>query len=62
MAANYSELEMRSLLAAQVASGLVTGLSLGRKSSDDEVVEIAETAVRIAKAIHDASVKSVPIR
>ena len=62
MAANYSELEMRSLLAAQVASGLVTGLSLGRKSSDDEVVEIAETAVRIAKAIHDPSVKSVQIR
>ena len=62
MAANYSELEMRSLLAAQVASGLVTGLSLGRKSSDDEVVEIAETAVRIAKAIHDASVKSVQVR
>lgn len=62
MAANYSEAEMRALIAAQVASGLVTGLSLGRKSSDDEVDGIAETAVRIAKAIHDASVKSVQIR
>jgi hypothetical protein len=62
MAANYSEAEMRTLIAAQVASGLVNGLSLGRKSSDNEVAEIAETAVRIAKAIHDASVKSVQIR
>jgi hypothetical protein len=62
MAANYSEAEMRALIAAQVASGLVTGLSLGSKSADDRIAEIAETAVRIAKAIHDASVKSVQIR
>jgi hypothetical protein len=54
MAANVSEAEMRALIAAQVASGLVAGLSLGRKSLDAEVAEIAETAVRIAKAIHDA--------
>ena len=62
MAANFSEAEMRALIAAHVASGLVAGLSLGRKSLDAEVAEIAETAVRIAKAIHDASVKSVQIR
>ena len=62
MATNYSEAEMRALIAAQVASGLVTGLSLGSKSQDDRVAEIAETAVRIAKAIQDASVKSVQIR
>ena len=62
MAANYSEAEMRALIAAQVASGLVTGLSLGSKSPDDRVAEIAETAVRIAKAIQDASVKSIQIR
>ena len=62
MAANYSEAEMRSFIAAQVAAGLVAGLSLGPKSSDDEVAKIAETAVRVAKAIHDAAVKSVQIR
>ena len=62
MAANFSEAEMRALIAAQVASGLVAGLSLGPKSLDAEIGEIAETAVRIAKAIHDASVKSVQIR
>ena len=62
MAANYSEAEMRALIAAQVASGLVNGLSLGPKEPDSRIAEIAETAVRIAKAIHDASVKSVQIR
>ena len=62
MAANYSETEMRALIAAHVASGLVAGLSLGPKALDTEVAAIAETAVRIAKAIHDASVKSVQIR
>jgi hypothetical protein len=61
MSANFSEAEMRALIAAQVASGLVAGLSLGPKSADDEVAKIAETAVRIAKAIRDASVKSVQI-
>jgi len=59
MAANFPEAQMRALIAAQVASGLVAGLSLGPKSPDDELAEIAKTAVRIAKAIHDASVKSV---
>ena len=53
---------MRALIAAQVASGLVTGLSLGAKSPDERIAELAETAVRIAKAIHNASVKSVQIR
>jgi hypothetical protein len=53
---------MRALIASQVASGLVAGLSLGPKSLDAEVDAIAETAVRIAKAIHDASVKSVQTR
>jgi len=43
-------------------AGLVAGLSLGPKSSDDEVAKLAETAVRIAKAIHDAAVKSVQFR
>jgi len=62
MAANFSEAEMRALIAAQVASGLVAGLSLGPKSLDAEVADIADTAVRIAKAIHDASVKSLQIR
>jgi hypothetical protein len=62
MAANYSEAEMRALIAAKVASGLVTGLSLGPKTPDAEVAEIAETAVRVAKAIHDAAVRSVQIR
>ena len=62
MAANYSEAEMRALLAAHIASGLVAGLSLGPKSPDAEVAEVAETAVRIAKAIHDAAVKSMQIR
>jgi hypothetical protein len=62
MAANFSEAEMRALIAAHVASGLVAGLSLGPKSPDDEVAKVAETAVRIAKAIHDASVKSVQLR
>jgi hypothetical protein len=62
MSANFSEAELRALIAAQVASGLVAGLSLGPKSLDAEVTEIAETAVRIAKAIHDASMKSVQIR
>ena len=49
MAANYSETEMRAFMAAQVAAGLVSGLSLGRKSSDEEVAEIAETPVRTRK-------------
>ena len=62
MGANYSEAEMRALIAAHVASGLVAGLSLGPKSPDDEVAKIADTAVRIANAIHDASVKSLQIR
>ena len=53
---------MRALIAAQVASGLVNGLSLGPKEPDNRIAEIAETAVRIAKAIHDASVKSVLLR
>jgi len=62
VAANYSEAEMRAMVAAQVAAGLVAGLSLGPKSSDDEVAKLAETAVTIAKAIHDAAVKSVQFR
>ena len=62
MAADFSEAEMRALIAAQVASGLVAGLSLGPKSLDAEIADIAETAVRIAKAIHDASVRSVQTR
>jgi hypothetical protein len=62
MAADFSEAEMRALIAAQVASGLVAGLSLGPKSPDDELAKIAETAVRLAKAIQDASVKSVQVR
>jgi len=62
MAANFSEAEIRALIAAQIASSLVAGLSLGPKSLDAEVANIADTAVRIAKAIHDASVKSVQIR
>ena len=62
MSADFSEAQMRALIAAQVASGLVAGLSLGPKSLDAEIAEIAETAVRIAKAIHNASVKSVQIR
>ena len=62
MASNFSEAEMRAFIAAQVAAGLVAGLSLGPKSPDDEVAKIAETAVRVAKAIHDAAVKSVQIR
>jgi hypothetical protein len=62
MTANFSEADMRALIAAQVASGLVAGLSFGPKSLDAEVADIAETAVRIAKAIHDASLKSVQIR
>jgi hypothetical protein len=45
MSANFSEAEMRALIAAQVAAGLVAGLSLGPKSPDDEVAKIAETAV-----------------
>jgi hypothetical protein len=61
VAANYSEAEMRALIAAHVASGLVAGLSLGPKSNDAEIAAIVETAVRIAKAIHDASVKSMQI-
>jgi len=35
---------------------------LGPKEPDNRIAEIAQTAVRIAKAIHDASVKSVQIR
>lgn len=62
MTADFSEAEIRALIAAQVASGLVAGLSLGPKTLDAEIAEIAETAVRIAKAIHNASVKSVQIR
>ena len=62
MATNYSEAEVRALLAAHVASGLVVGLSLGPKSRDADLAAIAETAVRIANAIHDASVKSMQIR
>ena len=57
MAANYSEAKIRAL-----ASGLVAGLSLGLKSLDAEVAAIVETAVSMAKAIHDDSVKSVQIR
>ena len=62
MAADFSEAQMRALIAAQVASGLVAGLSLGPKSLDAEIAEIAETAIRIAQAIHNASLKSVQIR
>jgi hypothetical protein len=62
MVSNYSEAEMRALIAAQVAAGLVAGMSLGPKSPDDEVAKIAETAVRIAKAIHEASARSVQIQ
>lgn len=62
MAANFSESEMRALIAAQVASGLVSGMALRATPSASQLAEIAETAVRIATAIHDASVKSVQIR
>ena len=44
MAANFSEAEMRALIAGQVASGLVSGLSLGPKEADTRIAEIAETA------------------
>ena len=59
MASHFSEAEMRAMIAAQVAAGLVGGLSLGPKEPNNRIAEIAETAVRIAKAIYDAAAKSV---
>ena len=52
-----SSIELRTLVAAQIASGLVGRLSLDSPQATlDEVVQLA---VRIAKTLQNAAIKSM---
>ena len=52
-----SSTELRTLVAAQIASGLVTQMAPNApQSTIDEVVQLA---VRLAKALQDAAIKSM---
>jgi hypothetical protein len=52
-----SSTELRTLVAAQIASGLVGQVALN--SPQSTVDEVAQLAVRIAKALQDAAIKSM---
>jgi hypothetical protein len=52
-----SSTELRTLVAAQIASGLVGQLAANAPQST--VDEVAKLAVRLAKALQDAAIKSM---
>jgi hypothetical protein len=49
--------EMRTLVAAQIASGLVSHVA--PNAPQTTIDEVAQLAVRIAKALQDAAIKSM---
>jgi hypothetical protein len=52
-----SSTELRTLVAAQIASGLVTQLAANAPQSS--IDEVAQLAVRLARALQDAAIKSM---
>jgi hypothetical protein len=52
-----SSIELRTLVAAQIASGLVDHVALN--ATQATIDEAAQLAVRIAKALQDAAIKSM---
>ena len=52
-----SSIELRTLVAAQIASGLVGHVAVNAPQGTMD--EVALLAVRIAKALQDASIKSM---
>jgi len=52
-----SSTELRTLVAAQIASGLVGHVA--PSSPQTTIDEVAQLAVRIAKALQDAAIKSM---
>lgn len=52
-----SSTELRTLVAAQIASGLVTQIAANAPQST--IDELAQLAVRLAKALQDAAIKSM---
>jgi len=52
-----SSIELRTLVAAQIASGLVAHVAPG--SPQATIDEVAQLAVRIAKTLQDVAIKSI---
>jgi hypothetical protein len=52
-----SSTELRTLVAAQIASGLV--VQLGPNAPQSTIDEVAQLAVRLARALQDAAIKSM---
>jgi hypothetical protein len=52
-----SSTELRTLVAAQIASGLVTQMAPNAPQST--IDEMAQLAVRLARALQDAAIKSM---
>ena len=52
-----SSIELRTLVAAQIASGLVGHVA--PNAPQTTIDEVAQLAVRIAKALQDAAIKSM---
>jgi hypothetical protein len=52
-----SSTELRTLVAAQIASGLVG--QVAPNASQSAIDEVAQLAVRIARALQDAAIKSM---
>ena len=55
--AQLSSTELRTLVAAQIASGLVAQVAPNAPQST--IDEVAQVAVRLAKALQDAAIKSM---
>jgi len=53
----FSSTELRTLVAAQIASGLVG--QIAANSPQSAIDEAAQLAVRLAKALQDAAIKSM---
>jgi hypothetical protein len=52
-----SSTELRTLVAAQIASGLVSQIAANPPQST--IDEVAQLAVRLARALQDAAIKSM---
>ena len=56
-AMQLSSIELRTLVSAQIASGLLT--HVGPNAAQSTIDEVAQLAVRIARSLQDAAIKSM---
>lgn len=52
-----SSIELRTLVSAQIASGLL--IHVGPNAPQSTIDEVAQLAVRIARSLQDAAIKSM---